>query len=38
MANGDGGGSRVGGCLVWIGVLVLINLLSYVFDWGFWVY
>ncbi len=27
-----------GGWLIWIGMLVLINMLSYVFDWPFWVY
>ncbi len=27
-----------GGWLMWIGVLLLINFLSYVFDWPFWVY
>ncbi len=24
--------------LIWIGVLILINVLSYAFDWPFWVY
>ncbi len=33
--NEEGGG---GGWLVWIGVLLFINLLSWVFDWPFWVY
>ena len=32
----DSGGA--GGWLVWIGVLLLINFLSWMFDWSFWVY
>lgn len=24
--------------LIWIGILLLINLLSWIFDWSFWVY
>lgn len=28
----------IGGTLVWIGLLVGINVLSHVFDWGFIVY
>jgi len=27
-----------GGWLIWIGVLILINVLSYAFDWPFWIY
>ncbi len=27
-----------GGWLTWIGLLLLVNFLSYVFDWPFWVY
>lgn len=34
-ANDDGGGM---GWLAWIGVLLFINLLSYLFNWGFWLY
>ncbi|MEM8666275.1 MAG: hypothetical protein AAGG48_02080 [Planctomycetota bacterium] len=26
------------GWLVWIGAIVGINLLSWLFDWGFWIY
>jgi len=26
------------GWLLWIGVLILVNILSAVFGWGFWVY
>ena len=24
--------------VVWIGVLILINFLSWMFDWSFWIY
>lgn len=34
-ASDDGGGM---GWLIWIGALLLINFLSFVFGWGFWVY
>ncbi len=27
-----------GGWVVWIGVLILVNLLSWMFDWSFWIY
>jgi hypothetical protein len=30
--------SAGGGWLVWIGLLILINVLSWLFDWSFWVY
>ena len=33
--TGDGGGM---GWLIWIGALVVINLCSYLFNWGFWLY
>ena len=33
-----GGGSGAWGWLIWIGALLLINFLSWVFDWPFWVY
>ena len=26
------------GWLVWIGILLFVNLLSYLFDWSFWIY
>ncbi len=32
------GGSGVGGWLIWIGALLLINALSYFLEWGFWLY
>jgi len=35
MSDDEGAG---GGWLVWIGVLVLINFLSWMFDWSFWIY
>lgn len=35
MADDDGGGRR---WLIWIGVLILINGLSYFFNWGLWLY
>ena len=34
--EGGGGGGR--GWLIFIGLLLLVNLLSYLFDWPFWVY
>jgi hypothetical protein len=34
-ASGEGGAM---GWLIWIGVILLINLLSFLFGWGFWVY
>ncbi len=33
----QGGGEGMG-WLIWIGALLVINLLSYVFNWGFWLY
>ncbi len=33
-ASGGGGTSW----LIWIGLLLLINLLSYIFNWPFWIY
>lgn len=34
----DSDDNKVGGWLVWIGILLFINLLSWIFDWSFWVY
>jgi len=34
MSKGSGGL----GWLIWIGALLVINLLSYLFNWGFWLY
>ena len=36
----DGNGNN-DGCfqwVIWIGTLLLLNLLSWIFDWSFWVY
>ena len=33
-----GGGSGAWGWLIWIGILLFINFLSWAFDWPFWVY
>ncbi len=35
-AQSSGGGGM--GWLVWIGLLLFINLLSYLFNWPFWIY
>ncbi len=35
MSDGE---ETSGGWLVWIGLLILVNILSYVFDWSFWIY
>jgi len=35
MSDEDGGGM---GWLIWIGALILINVLSWAFDWSFWIY
>ncbi|MGB1102998.1 MAG: hypothetical protein ACPG21_05160 [Crocinitomicaceae bacterium] len=37
-AQAEGGGNGVAGWLIWIGVLILVNILSYAFDWPFWIY
>ena len=34
----DDNGSGIGGWVTWIGVLVVINFLSWTFDWPFWIY
>ena len=36
MSDDDGGGAM--GWLIWIGALLLINFLSWAFNWGFWLY
>ncbi len=33
-----GGGGRAGGWLVWIAVLVIFNVLSYAFGWGWFLW
>ena len=35
--QGGGGGEGMG-WLLWISGILLINLLSYLFNWGFWIY
>ncbi len=37
-ARSSDGGSEAKGWLIWIGAIVGINLLSWVFNWGFWIY
>lgn len=37
MSNG-GGNSKAMGTVLFIGLLVVVNILSYVFHWGFWLY
>lgn len=32
------GGDGLPGWVIWIGILLLINLLSYIFDWPFWIW
>ena len=34
----DDNGGGIGGWVTWIGVLVVINFLSWTFDWPFWIY
>lgn len=34
----QGGGGEGMGWLLWIGGILGINLLSYLFNWGFWIY
>ena len=34
----SGGGNGVGSWVIWLGALVVINLLSWAFDWSFWIY
>jgi hypothetical protein len=36
--SGGGGGGEATGWLIWIGAICGINLLSYLFGWGFWIY
>ena len=36
--GGGGGGDGAMGWLVWIGVIVGINILSHIFNWGFVIY
>lgn len=36
--DGDGGGSRVGGILGLVVVVIVLNVLSSAFHWGLWFY
>jgi hypothetical protein len=36
MSDDDGGGCS--GWLIWIGILVVFNVLSYIFNWPFWIH
>lgn len=38
MSGRGGGGSRILGILFFVGVLVVVNVLSMAFDWGFILY
>lgn len=39
MSRSGGGGGRSGlGWLIWLGVIVGVNVLSWAFNWGFWLY
>ena len=38
MSDEGGGGGGAIGCLVFIGILLIVNFLSWLFDWPFWVY
>ena len=38
MSDDGGGGSGVGGILTFVGILVVVNALSYFFNWDFWLY
>lgn len=35
MSNDEGG---LPGWIVWIGILVIVNLLSWLFNWPFWIF
>ena len=38
MSDEESKGGGGGGWMVWIGILLLINLLSWALDWSFWLY
>ena len=38
MSDGEGGGGGIIGGLLFIGIIVVVNVLSYAFNWGFWVW
>ena len=31
-------GNRAGGWLIWLGIIILFNVLSYAFNWGYVIY
>ena len=31
-------GRGIGGLVIFIAILLIVNFLSYVFGWGFWIY
>ena len=38
MSDEESKGGGGGGWMVWIGILLLINLLSWALDWSVWLY
>jgi hypothetical protein len=36
--SGGGGGKGALGTIIFVGILIVVNVLSYVFHWGFWIY
>jgi hypothetical protein len=36
--SGEQGGSGIPGFVIWIGLLLGVNGLSWMFDWPFWIY
>ena len=38
MSDEGGGSGKIIGFLVFVGIIVLINVLSYFFDWGWYFY
>jgi hypothetical protein len=36
--SGGGGGGRIAGGMILIGIIILIDILSFAFDWGFIIY
>ncbi len=38
MSEGGGGGGRLMGILGFVGLIILLNVLSQVFDWGYYFY
>lgn len=38
MQGGSSGLGRFGKILIYLGILAGVNVLSFVMDWGFWIY